>query len=174
MAGFGGNVPSSSCNRGQTAFDFLVGMTVFLVAITFVFGFVPGMFQPFETDTGSDMVAAVRGAAFLTESALVDDVDSPGVVNESCAAEFFDGDGATGGCNFEVDATNLNEALAIDDSDGANVTIEDAVGITTVQGDGGPVAASAGRDPPSTADVVVATRVVLLDGDRRTLYVRVW
>lgn len=140
-------------NRGQTAVDFLAGITVFLITIGFVFSFVPGMFQPFDTDTGSSMVAADRGAALLVEDVLVDDVREPGVLNETSTAEFFD-----------VDGDDLNEALGIADHRTVNVTIES----------GGVTVHSTGPAPPSTADAVVAERLVLVDGDQETLFIRVW
>lgn len=156
--------------RGQTAIDFLAGMTVFLVTIGFVLNFVPGVFQPFEADTGPDMVAGDRGAALLAESALVDDVSAPGVLNETCTAEFFDADGDVGTCDFESDAADLNDALGVDGTAGLNVTIEDDGGVRSVQGE----STEAGRAPPETADVVTATRIVLLDDEQGTLHVRVW
>ena len=64
--------------KAQTGFDFLVGMSVFLVTIGLVLGFVPSMFQPFDTDTGPDMVTADRSAAHLVEDLLVQDVGDPG------------------------------------------------------------------------------------------------
>lgn len=161
-------------DRGQTAIDFLAGMTVFLVTIGFVLNFIPGVFQPFDGDTGPDMVAADRSGALLAESALVDDVGAPGVLNETCTAEFFDGDGDTADCSFESDSDDLNDALGIDDATEVNVTIENGTGIRTVEGDSGPVAAEVGRAPPPTADVVTATRVVLLEGEQGKLNVRVW
>lgn len=161
-------------NRGQSAPDFLVGMSVFLLTIGFVFAFVPGMFDPFETDTGPNMVSADRAAAYLAESALVEDVDAPGRLNESCTAEFFYADGDTDGCAFDADASDLNDALGVSDTAAVNVTIETQDGFRSVDGAHGSVDAQAGRAPPPTGDVVVAKRVVTVDGDEGTLYVRVW
>lgn len=161
-------------DRGQTAVDFLAGMAVFLIAIGFVLTFVPGMFQPFDTDTGSNMVTADRGAALLVEDALTDDARRPGSLNETCTAEFFTPDGITGDCRFESDSKDLNEALGIAQFRNVNVTIESGGSLETVQKGGGPVTTAGGKSPASTDDVVVATRVVLLDGEQATLYVRVW
>ena len=161
-------------DRGQTAIDFLAGMTVFLVTVGFVLSFVPGMFQPFETDTGANMVAADRGAAILVEDALVDGSETPGALNETCTAEFFDANGITGSCRFEDDADDLPGALGLDELRQVNVTIESGGSLETVQGGGGPVTTAAGPSPASTDDVVVATRVVLVEGQQATLYVRVW
>lgn len=161
-------------DRGQTAVDFLAGMTVFLVTVGFVFTLVPGMFQPFETDTGANMLAADRSAALLAEDLLLEGVGETGVVNETCAAEFFDGDGLVGDCRFDADAADLRGALRVPDHVNVNVTLESVGVVQTVDGSGGPVTARAGRSPPSTSDVVVAQRIVLVEDERLTLFVRMW
>lgn len=165
---------SRSDQRGQTAFDFLAGMTVFLVAIGFTLSFVPGMFQPFESDTGANMVAADRSAALLASSALADDVRAPGVLNETCTAEFFDADGIVDDCRYDADAKDPTAALGLDDTVQVNVTIENSTGIVSVTDDGGPVEASVGRAPPETAEVVTGKRVVTVGGRQGTLLVQLW
>ena len=156
--------------KAQTGFDFLVGMSVFLVTIGLVLGFVPSMFQPFDTDTGPDMVTADRSAAHLVEDLLVQDVGDPGVLNATCTTEFFDADGAVGGCRFDDDAADVHAALALDEFTDVNVSIEDSGSVTSLDG----VTLSVGDAPPPTADVVVAKRVVLLDGTHMDFLVRVW
>lgn len=164
----------NSSDRAQTAFDFLAGVTVFLVTVAFVLSFVPGMFQPFESDTGANMVAADRSAALLASAALVENVTAPGVLNETCTAEFFDADGDVEECPYDADAGHLPAALGLDETTGVNVTIEDSSGVLSVTGDGGSVDTAAGRAPPVTAEVVVGERIVIVDGERGTLHVRVW
>lgn len=164
----------NSDHRAQTAVDFLAGMSIFLVTIGFVFGFVPGMFQPFDTTTGSNLVTADRGAAHLVEWILVEDTDTPGILNETCSAEFFDRDGDTGDCRFDSDAENLNAALGIVETEEINVTIESNGTILTLNGDAGQVTADAGRPPPSTGEVVTSKRAVLIGSNRGIAYVRVW
>lgn len=149
-------------------------MTIFLVTVGFVFSLVPGMFQPFETETGRNMVAVDRGAALLAEDLLLEESGEGPVVNETCAAEFFDENGDVGECQFDADGGDLQTALGIEEDASVNVTLESNGNAVTLQGADGPVVARAGRAPPPTADVVVAKRVVLLDGRRATLLVRVW
>lgn len=145
-------------------------MSVFLVTLGLVLGFVPNMFQPFETDTGPDMVTADRSAALLVEDLLVVDIGEPSVLNATCTAEFFDGDGTTAGCRFEDDARDVHSALAIDEFTTVNVTVESGGSVQSVGGE----TLALGDAPASTSDVVVAKRVVLLDDQQMTLYVRVW
>jgi len=151
-------------DRGQVAFDFMVGMAVFLVTVGFVVTFVPGIFQPFDTSTGPNMVVADRAASHLVEDALVESPAEPGVLNSTCTAEFFDADGSVGACRFDADASDVNAALGVEATTSLNVTVSDNAGLQY----------AAGRPAPPTGDVVVARRVVLLDGTRQTLVVRVW
>jgi hypothetical protein len=60
-------------DRAQTVQDFAVGVSVFLLAVAFVFAFVPSLFTPFSpsVDPGADQ-QATRVAA-----AMVDDLSQP-------------------------------------------------------------------------------------------------
>lgn len=156
-------------DRGQYGFDFLAGMSVFLITIGFVFGFAPGMFSPFTSDTGPNMIVADRSAASLSEHLLVESGTAPGSLNETCTKAFFDSGGSTSGCNFDTDADDLPAALGIDSSVNVNVTIEDNGTIVTK---GGRLAA--GPTPDPSAGVTVSQRIVFLDHEEQTLYVRVW
>lgn len=162
--------PAGNDNRGQTAVDFLAGMTVLLISVGFVLGFIPGMFQPFDTATGANLVSADRAGANIVERLLVTDTENPGVLNDTCTAEFFDGDGDTADCRFETDSEDLNEALAIEETVEVNVTIESGDSIRTVDG----VRTAAGQNPPETGEVVTSKRGVLLDSEDGIVYVRVW
>lgn len=155
--------------RGQLSFDFLIGMSVFLIAIGFVFGLAHGAFEPFATDSGENMIAAERGAARLVEDALVVSPDRPGVLDRQCAVELFNGDSSVpSDCRYTTE--DLNDALGIKDTMGVNVTVEDGGVIRSV--DGTPLAA--GPTSPPEQGVVVAQRIVFLDGDESKLLVRVW
>lgn len=156
-------------DRAQYGFDFLAGMSVFLITIGFVYGFAPGMFAPFTSDTGPNMIIADRSAASLSEHLLVESGTAPGTLNETCTEEFFDPGGAATGCTFDTDADDLQAALGIESSVNVNVTIEDNGTIVT-QG----VPLAAGPSPDPAAGVTVSQRIVFLDGEEETLYVRVW
>lgn len=157
-----------SPNRAQTGIDFMVGMGVFLLAVGFVFGFAPGLFEPFETGTGENMVVSDRAAAALAADVLVESLDQPGVLNATCTVEFFDGDGNVADCRFDTE--DLHDALGVESTTDLNATIED--GGTVVTLDSTPLAS--GAEPGPNRDVIVAKRIVWLDGSERTLVVRVW
>lgn len=155
--------------RGQLSFDFLIGMSVFLIAVGFVLGLAPGAFEPFATDSGENMIAAERGAARLVEDALVESPDHPGSLDRLCTVELFDGDSLVPS-NCRYDTENLNDALGIKDTTGVNVTIESGGVIRSVDG----TTLAAGPTSPPEQGVVVAQRVVFLDGGESKLLVRVW
>jgi len=157
-------------DRGQTGFDFLVGMSVFLVTVGLVLSFTPGMFEPFDTETGPGMIVADRSASLLTADLLVEDVTRPGVLNTTCTTDFFDADPDDQSCRFDANGTELHEALHIDEYRGLNVTVESSGSVMTVDGD----RLAAGPAPPATADVVVGKRSVLIEDERGVLLVRVW
>ena len=155
--------------RGQTGFDFLAGMSVFLLTVGFVFGFAPGMFSPFTSETGTTMIVADRSAASLVEHRLVDTTSEPGILNGTCTEEFFDADGMVAECPFDTDAADLHDALGVDSTLDVNVTIEHNGSIVT---HGVPL--TAGPEPNPSAGVTVSQRIVYLDGEEETLFVRVW
>ena len=147
------NEGAGTTDRGQTGLDFLVGMSVFLLAVGFVFLFLPTMFDPFVGSGTSNALVADRSAAHLTENVLVDP-EKPGDLNETKAAAFFDA----------CDEEGINELLGVG-LQRVNVTLEHA----------GSVVDSCG--PAYTErDSVTASQRILSDSenDLLRLYVRVW
>jgi len=49
--------------RGQTEFDYVVGMTLVLLTLTGVFAFVPGIYEPFEDPVDADEAATADSIA---------------------------------------------------------------------------------------------------------------
>ena len=109
--------------RGQTVIDFAIAMGVFLVAVTFVFSFIPSLTTPFVEGNQDRSVTADRVASHLAEGALGDPAN-PYVVDGGCAEVFFTGStpvpdqcgysGSTLGDRVGVDTERLR----------VNVTIE--------------------------------------------------
>lgn len=153
-------------DRGQTTLDFTVGVSVFLAILVFVFGFVPTMFAPFESDTGSDAATANRVADRLSADVLADTTREPSVLNETCTVGFFDADGGppVAGCRYGTDAADLEMTLGVDSFIHVNVTIENDSGTRL----------AAGEAPTSADDPVIAKRAVLLSDEQNRLFVRVW
>jgi len=146
-------------SRGQTGIDFLVGATVFLIAVGFVFAFVPSMFAPFFTGGTGDTLTADRTATTLAETELVADPANPVLLDEDTTREFFEG------CT----ATQLDDDLALG-TENVNVSIESGGEVHVIDG----TELSCGDEPPARSSVTVSQRYVSIDRDHYTLTVRIW
>ena len=61
----------NSDSSAQISLDYLIGVTIFLLAFLFVFAFIPGMFTPFNSNSDEVTMSADRVAATLVENVLV-------------------------------------------------------------------------------------------------------
>ncbi len=147
------NEGAGTNDRGQTGLDFLVGMSVFLLAVGFVFLFLPTMFDPFVATGTSNALVADRSAAQLAEETLVDPTQ-PNVLDDAKVEAFFDG------CNASVIESTLGTGFA-----NVNVTLERA----------GSIEYGCGPESPGDGSITVSRRIVAdHTGDRFTMFVRVW
>lgn len=143
--------------RGQTPLDFVLAIGVFAIAVAFVFGFVPGMLDPFTQDQAEDLVADRVADAVVDD--LTDAVESPRTLNETKTVAYFEETG------------DLTEWAGVDSTYGVNVTlgrpIEGESGLQVLRQTGEPV-------PSSSTTVATARRTVLLDDRIAVVHVRVW
>ena len=102
-----GTKRSEDRSRAQTTLDFAIAMGIFLLAIAFVFSFVPTFVAPFADGDQELSAASDRLASHLAEGALAD-VDDPGVVRETCATPFFDNSTAPAECGYSGDDTRTH------------------------------------------------------------------
>ena len=190
--------------RAQTPLDFAIAMGIFLVAVTFVFTFIPSMTTPFVEGNQDRSVTADRVAGHLTEDAL-GSPDDPFVVNDSCAEVFFNAStndtDIPAPCGYSGD--DVYERVGVDgDRLGVNVTVEqvdttasgnDRLRTVCVDGNGDvahedsagtcDVNFTVGDEPGERSSLVVARRIVTIPGCSFgpgvsacdvTLTVRVW
>jgi hypothetical protein len=175
--------------RAQTTLDFAIGMSVFLLTVAFVVSFIPGMFQPFDADGGSEIVTADRVANQLSRRLLIAGVQ-PFVLDSPCTTEFFDlGDSPPSDCQY--DGTTLHDRIGVANDASVNVQLrgedEDDDGDPDLLCDDGSgtideesaqscaTTFEAGSSPPEdTGSVVVARRVVSIQNRDATLLVRMW
>lgn len=164
-----------NADRAQTTLDFAVGISIFLGVVAFAFAFVPTMFAPFDSDTGTNAVLVDRTADRLTADVLAASPSDPSVLDGTCTREFFDGT-VSGDCRY--DTTDLHDAVGLGPGHRVNVTIRNESGIRRLGG----TRLAAGNESAAANDAVVARRVVLFPGDaeagipqeRNQLLVRVW
>jgi len=165
-------------DRAQTVIDFAIGAGVFLIAVGFVFAFVPSLFEPFSSAAGSSPIVADRTADHLTGSMLVDDPANPTVLSAACTAAFFSGNEIEGvDCGFDPD-DDTAALLGVGDRN-VNVTIrapEDSPSTgpaQTLTVDDTEYTLTRGTEGiPS--DVSTASRIVLIEDQRYRLVVKVW
>ncbi|TKX59036.1 hypothetical protein EXE44_05695 [Halorubrum sp. SS7] len=175
-----------SADRAQTVLDFVVGMSVFLVAVGFTFAFVPSLLEPYAVGEGATVIVAERGAARLAESSLAG-AGSTATLSHACTLAFFDGtDPATAaaesGCDWAANADDLHAELGVDDFRGLNLTVTRNGTVRTLDPGGAAVPMRAGPAPPRDRSVAAASRIVAIDVDpeddvgREThrLTLRVW
>ncbi|MFC7155112.1 hypothetical protein ACFQPA_06535 [Halomarina halobia] len=157
----------SATTRGQTTLDFAMAIGVFLLALVFALGVLPGMFAPFSGDSDAQVMKADRSAAHLSEGHLGSPI-RPTQLNATCTVAFFDNATPPAGCRY--DTPDLTEALGVESGTRVNVTIERAGAVATVDG----TTLARGASPSRKGDVSTARRLVTLEGTTYQLVVRVW
>lgn len=161
-------------DRGQTLYDFAIGMTIFLLVIGYVFAFVPGLFEPFTPETDSSPVRADRTVDFLTEDLLAEN-GTDAALNDTCTEVFFGTNGTPSNACSRLSATGdetlVRDRAALPDSTSINVTLVRNGSIATDSGD----LFALGPDPDTaTGRVIRAVRVVSFDGRDHQFEVRIW
>ena len=151
---------SGSTDRGQTTQDFAVGIGVFLLAIAFVFSFLPTIMMPFDSSiSGAETAQADRIAGLI-----VDD-ESTEMANELNLSEFnYTEDDLT--AEVGLRRTNGNTV------DQVNVTVEDLDG-NVVSDDWTGGATYDNQSAASSARIITTTNDTTCDPACR-LIVRVW
>lgn len=178
--------------KGQTTLDFVIGIVIFLAVILFVFGFVPGILEPFAIAGEEEPAHSDRIANGLAQDKL-GSPDNPYVLDRYCTVEFFTGE-EPADCNFE--ATNLEDRFGLATHQNVNVTLEGSLDPTLpdeqlcwseppdsepglAQGDdcNGEDATTfaIGQERPTDGGTTITSRrVVSLHGEPVTLRVVVW
>ena len=157
-------------DRGQTQQDFAVGVSVFLLAVFFVFSFVPTTIAPTDANTESDAYVADRVAGSVLET--VSEPSEANAVTVDRTARFFGNHSAEGSIQTNYSVASPRQV---------NVTLETLQGVTvtmneTTESVGAGVngtVARAGDDYPGGVGVA-ASRVVRFGSDRYRLVARVW
>lgn len=187
-------------DRGQTTLDFAIGVSVFLLVVTFVLAFLPGMVDPFVDGGSEKPVVANRIADSVAQGTLGDPAE-PYVLDSTCTLAFFEeGDGDSGytvpgECRFEDNDVGVQERVGVEarghapyglririigdlDGDGtSSVLCNDGVSLSESSPCGG-TAYTVGSTPPDTSrSVSVSRRTVYIPDDQgvtATLLVEVW
>lgn len=160
-------------NRAQTAQDFALGIGFFVVAVAFVFAFIPSMLAFTTADPGAKAAAQADRSA----DAMLRDLgtgDRPNELNGTRTATYF---------NTTSDEADLQAALGLPDISFVNVTVRsladnDVEWITDENGTSVPL--RGGRDYAPRQPAAESARLVTMthDGGKCEpacqLVVRVW
>lgn len=180
-------VPGTGRNRGQTVIDVLVGVGVFLIAVAFVFSFIPSMVDPFAGDQEVTLVA--DRVADEVANGMMTDASTPSVLNETCTYTFFHdsyGNGANCALSYDDTETDLSTRLGIDSTYSVNVTIQRNVSngaspdILCTDGTGVKQCSSGldrlaiGPAPAADGSVVATRRTRFIDGKDVLVVVKLW
>ncbi|WP_124194837.1 DUF7287 family protein [Natrarchaeobius chitinivorans] len=138
-------------DRGQTQLDFVLGFSILIMAVMFVFAMAPGLISPFSTGQAANPITADR---------IADDLSgSKAVVSPSSAeldTEFF-----------EQPDDEIATAIGQSDLDRINISVKETQSTDLVY--------SAGEAyPEERGQVTVTHRIVSIDGETHWLEVRVW
>jgi hypothetical protein len=143
-------VSVSLADRGQTTQDFAVGVGVFLLAIAFVFSFLPTVVTPFDSSVGgAETAQADRIADLIVHNVSM---DTPNEINGSAFEDRYTEE-------------NLSAELGLRASSSDNVVI-DRVNVTVETLDGTIVSTSelAGGEVYDDRSTASAARIVTLNG----------
>ena len=162
-----------SRDRAQTAQDFALGIGFFIVAVAFVFAFVPSML----TFTTADPGAKAASQADRSSTALVRDLgtaERPNELDGVRTADYF---------NESAEEAALREDLSLPNSSFVNVTVRTLQGnavLSVNDSDGNQIRLAAGREYPEEQPAAEVARVVTMVEDDDAcdpacqLVVRVW
>jgi hypothetical protein len=112
---------SGTNSRAQTTLDFAIAMGIFLLAVAFVFTFIPSLTSPFVDSNQERSVVADRTASHLAEGAL-GDPNRPLIVEEACATAFFGNKSVPTECDGFGDG-KTHERLGLSPDIGFNISL---------------------------------------------------
>lgn len=155
-------------NKAQIAIDYLVGITIFLLAVFFVFQYTSGLFTPFESDSDEITLVADRVATTIIENEMsAQSITTPTLANKTRVERFMLNDMPNPNYNSTIHTLGLSGGFY---SYNLNVTIENSTSTMYI----------AGEELPYYGNIGQTKRVVLLEdvsaGTIETVIVsvRVW
>ncbi|MDS0300161.1 hypothetical protein NDI76_15550 [Halogeometricum sp. S1BR25-6] len=169
-------------DRGQTNLDFLLGIVVFFLALSFVVASAPQLIAQY--DAQETPLVAERASTALADSLLVESgAGAPGTLDVECTGAFFAGSGGTG-CPFSTGG-ELTDIVGVHETYSVNVTLQwDVTGDAELDplcyndGDVGACGTdrlAVGPDVPQAHRSAATERRTVLVGDHpAVLEVRVW
>lgn len=182
--------------RGQTTIDFTLGVVVFVVAILFVFAFVPGILSPFKLSGSEDPALSDRVADSLAQGTLGES-GQPYELDRYCAVEFFNDSRDDSPADCRYSGETVDDRLNLDTTQRVNVTLQadldnsgestmlcwqsedslDGAGLEEAgdcTGSGSVTLGTGGEPPTERSSTVTARRMVSIHGQTVMMVVVVW
>jgi len=153
-------------SKGQMTIDYLISITVFLLAVVFVFSYTSGIFTPFQSNSDEVTLIADRVSTNIVEKRMsAGDEGLPNLINDTKMNDFF----TELDTNYEptIDSLGMNGSYLRYD---LNVTAENSTDIIY----------AAGEQIPPRVNVGQTRRIILCrdddtgDTDMIILSFRVW
>lgn len=171
---------TGSTHRAQSSIDFVIGIGVFFLSLSFVIVLLPELLSPFSMQEGT-MVADLAIGTLTVDHFASDQV---GELDETCVAEFFAGSGTT--CSFDASEpttaiTGIPEYYSLNvtlehnssSSPGTELACYNGTAVLDCSTGGDPL--RRGDPPPADSRSVWTEReVVSVDGETLWLKLRVW
>jgi hypothetical protein len=152
-----------SGKRAQTTQDFAIGISVFLLTITFAFAYLPSTLASGDAEIEQQAYAADKLTASIF--ANVTATDGANRLDGVRAQQFF---------AWHPDDESLRANYSLQGTASANVTLETLGGTTVDIVAGGTTVSATAGDAYDGQVAATTTRIVWLDGTRHRLVVRVW
>ncbi|MDI3539083.1 MAG: hypothetical protein PWR29_259 [Methanolobus sp.] len=137
-------------DKGQITIDYLISITIFLLAIVFVFNYTSGIFTPFQSNSDEVTLIADRVSTNIVEKRIsAGDEGLPNLVNATKMNEFFS---ELNNANYPstIDSLGMNGSYLRYD---LNVTAENI--------SSGNIIYTAGKEIPPQVNVGQTRRIIL-------------
>jgi hypothetical protein len=166
-------------DEGQVTIDYLIGITIFIVALFFIFQYTAGLFTPFQSNSDEVTLVADRLATSITENKISSgDINTPNLIDENRTGNYFYLLSTSSGYTNETKNLGLRGEYH---RYNLNVTLGNSSGIiklaTTNHGE---ITGASGSTLPLSGNIGQTKRIVLIEntetGQTETaiLSVRVW
>ncbi|QGA82725.1 putative pilin/flagellin [Halomicrobium sp. LC1Hm] len=164
--------------RGQISFDFLVGVSVFVLAVVFTFTIAPGVFSTTTAgEQATHELESQRVAGWVTGDALGHG-ETTSQANAHCLVALVDGPTPTAGCGFGggtlQDRVPIEGTTNVSVRQGGNQQCWDGTDEAFEDQSSGCSWLAAGPQYENADTVGVARRTVAVGDQRLTITVHVW
>ncbi|MEL4305499.1 DUF7287 family protein [Methanococcoides sp. LMO-2] len=154
-------------DEGQVTIDYLMGITIFIVALFFIFQYSAGLFTPFQSNSDEVTLVADRVATSITEKEIsAGDIRTPNLIDGNKTNDYFDNK-LSSGYYTEIEDLGLRGEYHRYD---LNVTLENSTQMLKMAGEPLPLSNNIGQ----TKRVVLIEDTVTGETETAILSVRVW